>query len=283
MRQIKRLLGRHGFRFSKSMGQNFLIDPTVPQEIAAVSGAGVGVGVLEIGPGIGALTEQLAQRAERVTAIELDGRLLPILEETLKEYDNVSVVNGDVLKLDLPSLAAERFAGLTPVVCANLPYNITTPVLSALLEAKCFRSITVMIQREVARRICAAPRTSDYGAFSLFCQYHASCELLFEVPPESFLPAPKVTSAVVQLRPTEVPPVPVENEALFFRAVRASFAMRRKTLLNGLANGFSGQLTKGELSALIQSCGFPLNVRGEQLGLAEFARLAEAIEDAISC
>jgi 16S rRNA (adenine1518-N6/adenine1519-N6)-dimethyltransferase len=283
MRQIKRLLGRHGFRFSKSMGQNFLIDPTVPQEIAAVSGAGVGVGVLEIGPGIGALTEQLAQRAERVTAIELDGRLLPILEETLKEYDNVSVVNGDVLKLDLPSLAAERFAGLTPVVCANLPYNITTPVLSALLEAKCFRSITVMIQREVARRICAAPRTSDYGAFSLFCQYHASCELLFEVPPESFLPAPKVTSAVVQLRPTEVPPVPVENEALFFRTVRASFAMRRKTLLNGLANGFSGQLTKGELSALIQSCGFPLNVRGEQLGLAEFARLAEAIEDAISC
>ena len=201
MRQIKRLLGRHGFRFSKSMGQNFLIDPTVPQEIAAVSGTGVGVGVLEIGPGIGALTEQLAQRAERVTAIELDGRLLPILEETLKEYDNVSVVNGDVLKLDLPSLAAERFAGLTPVVCANLPYNITTPVLSALLEAKCFRSITVMIQREVARRICAAPRTSDYGAFSLFCQYHASCELLFEVPPESFLPAPKVTSAVVQLRP----------------------------------------------------------------------------------
>lgn len=282
MRQIRGLLGRHGFRFSRSMGQNFLIDPAVPRQIAAVSGAAPGVGVLEIGPGIGPLTEQLAQRAERVTAVELDGRLLPILEETLKGYDNVSLVNADVLRLNLPELVAERFDGLTPVVCANLPYNITTPVLTALLEAKCFRSVTVMIQREVARRVCAAPGTSDYGAFSLFCQYHAACELLFEVPPEAFLPAPKVTSAVVRLLPTEEPPVPVGNEALFFRTVRASFAMRRKTLVNGLASGFSGQLTKGELSQLIQSCGFPANVRGEQLGLAEFARLSQTIEEAIS-
>ena len=280
--QIKGLLNRHGFRFSKSMGQNFLIDPAIPQRIAAASGAGPGYGVLEIGPGIGPLTQQLAQLADQVAAVELDRALLPILQETMHDYTNVSIIPGDILKINLPELAATAFPGLVPIVCANLPYNITTPVLTALLEAKCFTSITVMIQREVAKRICAGPRTSDYGAFSLYCQYHATCELLFEVPPHSFIPAPKVTSAVIQLTPTPEPPVPVVDKNLFFRIVKASFAMRRKTLVNGLANGFSGQLTKAEVTDLLQSCGFPTNIRGEQLSLSDFAQLTQAFHTALS-
>lgn len=279
--QIKGLLRRHGFRFSKSMGQNFLIDPEVPLSIAEASGATASCGVLEIGPGIGPLTQQLAQRAGRVLAVELDTALLPILEETMAAYDNVTVRQGDILKQNLPQLVAEAFPDLTPMVCANLPYNITTPVLTALLDSQQFAAITVMIQREVAKRICAQPGTSDYGAFSLYCQYHANCELLFEVPPDSFLPAPKVTSAVIRLTPTQQPPVAVADEALFFRVVRAAFSMRRKTLANGLANGFSGQLSKGEVTALLQECGFAPTVRGEQLGLAEFAQLAEAIGQAL--
>lgn len=279
--QIKKLLNRHGFRFSKSMGQNFLIDPAIPQRIAEASGASPSYGVLEIGPGIGALTQQLAQRAGQVTAVELDQTLLPILQETIAIYPNVSIVPGDILKLNLPELAANAFFGLTPIVCANLPYNITTPVLTALLEAKCFTSITVMIQREVAKRICAAPRTSDYGAFSLYCQYHATCELLFDVSPDCFLPAPKVTSAVIQLTPTAAPPVPVADEKLFFRIVKASFAMRRKTLVNGLASGFSGQLSKAEITDLLQGCGFPPNIRGEQLSLSDFARLTQVFYDTL--
>lgn len=279
--QIKGLLRRHGFRFSKSMGQNFLINPDIPYNIAQASGADETCGVLEIGPGIGPLTQQLAQRAGRVVAVELDTALLPILQETMAEYDNVTIRHGDILKQNLPELVAEVFDGLTPMVCANLPYNITTPVLTALLESQQFTSITVMIQREVAKRICAQPGTSDYGAFSLYCQYHAQCELLFEVPPDCFIPAPKVTSAVLQLTPTQQPPVAVSDEGFFFRVVRAAFSMRRKTLANGLANGFSGQLTKGEITELIQSCGFAPTVRGEQLGLAEFAQLADAIQGAL--
>lgn len=279
--QMKALLHRYGFRFSKSMGQNFLIDPTVPQRTAAVSVTAPNCGVLEIGPGIGSLTEQLAQLAQRVTAVELDSALLPVLQETLADYPNVSIIAGDILKLNLTELVQRSFPGLTPVVCANLPYNITTPVLTTLLDSKLFHSITVMIQREVAKRICAKPGTSDYGAFSLYCQYHANCEICFEVPPDCFLPAPKVTSAVVQLTPIPAPPVPVINESLFFRIVRASFAQRRKTLVNGLTNGFSGQLTKGEIAERIQSCGFAPNIRGEQLSLSDFAQLAQAFSTAL--
>ena len=189
-KDIRALLARHGFRFSKSMGQNFLIEGWVPRDIAEASGADQTTGVLEIGPGIGPLTVQLARRAAKVAAVELDRALYPILDETLAPYDNVEVVPGDVMKLDLAALAADKFSGLTAIACANLPYNITTPVLTALIQAGCFASITVMIQREVALRICAAPGTADYGAFSVFCQYHTAPELLFEVPPECFLPAP---------------------------------------------------------------------------------------------
>lgn len=279
---IRMLLERHGFHFSKSMGQNFLIDPQIPADIAAASQADETCGVLEIGPGIGPLTSELAQRAGKVVSIELDRALLPILAETMAPYSNAEIVPGDVTRLDLKALIGEKFAGLRPIVCANLPYNITTPVLTALLESQQFSAITVMIQREVAKRICAQPGTSDYGAFSLYCQYHAQCELLFEVPPDCFIPAPKVTSAVIQLTPTPQPPVAVSDEGFLFRVVRAAFSMRRKTLANGLANGFSGQLTKGEITELIQSCGFAPTVRGEQLGLAEFAQLADAIQSALN-
>ena len=276
IREIKSLLARHGFHFSKSMGQNFLIQSWVPRDIAAASGAEPGVGVLEIGPGIGPLTDRLAGLADRVAAVELDRSLLPVLAETMAGHDNVEIVPGDILKLDVPALVGEKLAGLTPIVCANLPYNITTPVLTALLEARYFASITVMIQREVARRICAAPGTPDYGAFSIYCQVHAGTELLFDVPPDCFLPAPKVTSSVLRLTPRPLP-AEIEDAAFFFRVVRAAFAQRRKTLLNALGAAFGGQVSKEELAGLLAGCGLPPDVRGERLGIPEFAALARAL------
>ena len=276
-KDIRALLARHGFRFSKSMGQNFLIEGWVPRDIAEASGADETTGVLEIGPGIGPLTVQLARRAARVAAVELDRTLYPILDETLAPYPNAEVVPGDVMKLDLPALVADKFSGLTAIACANLPYNITTPVLTALIEAGCFASITVMIQREVALRICAAPGTGDYGAFSLFCQYHTVPEYLFEVGPECFLPAPKVTSAVIRLTPRREPPQTLVEETLFFQVVRASFAQRRKTLLNGLSSAFGSRVSKDGLRAVLAEAGLPENVRGETLGIPQFAALAAAL------
>lgn len=273
---IKALLARHGFHFSKSMGQNFLIEDWVPRDIADAAGLDRSCGVLEIGPGIGPLTCQLAQRAGKVTAIELDRSLLPILDETLAEYGNVEIVPGDVMKLDLPALLSEQFPGLAVHACANLPYNITTPVLTRLLESGRFRSITVMIQREVARRICAAPGTADYGAFSVLCQYYADCSLLFDVPPNCFLPAPKVTSTVLRLVPRSAPPVDADPEALF-QVVRAAFAQRRKTLLNGLSSACGSRFSKDELRNIITECGLPEDIRGERLGLDEFAQLADKL------
>ena len=270
---VKALLGRHGFRFSKRMGQNFLIAGWVPREIVAQSQIGRDCGVLEIGPGIGPLTVQLAQAAGRVTAVELDRTLLPILEETLAPYDNVTVISGDVLKLNLPALAAEHFPGLKPCACANLPYNITTPAITALLQAGCFQQVTVMIQREVALRICAQPGSSDYGAFSVFCQYHAHCRLLFDVSPSCFLPPPKVTSSVITLTPAP-PPAQVADETRFFQVVRAAFAQRRKTLLNALSAAFGSQYSKEELRQLLLTCDLPEDIRGERLGIPEFARIA---------
>ncbi len=276
VREIKALLGRHGFHFSKSMGQNFLIADWVPRDIADAAGLDEGCAVLEIGPGIGPLTQQLARRAGKVAAVELDSALLPILTETLADCPNVEVIPGDVMKLDLNALISGRFTGLTVKACANLPYNITTPVVTRLLEAGCFQSVTVMIQREVARRICAAPGDSDCGAFSLFCQYHARCELLFEVPPDCFLPAPKVTSAVVRLTPRAAPPVDVDRDALF-AVVKAAFAQRRKTLLNALSAAYGSRFSKDELRQIILDCGLSETVRGERLGLEQFAGLARRL------
>ena len=274
--EIKALLGRHGFRFSKSMGQNFLIADWVPRRIAEASGVDEGFGVLEIGPGIGPLTVQLSDRAARVAAVELDRSLLPLLAETLAGRDNVEVIPGDILKTDIPALVAQQFPGLRAAVCANLPYNITTPVITALVEAGCFESITVMIQREVARRICACAGTADYGAFSVWCQYHADCRLLFDVGPECFLPAPKVTSSVLQMVPRTAPPVAVEDEQMLLRTVKAAFALRRKTLVNSLGTGFPA-LSRQQLAEAVAACGLPPDVRGERLSLAQFAALSDEL------
>ena len=273
---IKALLSRHGFRFSKSMGQNFLIEDWVPRDIAHASGAAPGVGVVEVGPGIGPLTRELSLRADKVVSIELDRALLPILAETLSDYPNAEIFPGDVLKTDLPALVSEKLAGLSPIACANLPYNITTPAITALIEAGCFGSITVMIQREVARRICARPGTGDYGAFSVFCQYHTDPELLFDVPPDCFIPAPKVTSSVLRMVPRK-PPEEVDDPEHFFRVVRAAFAQRRKTLVNGLYAAFGQQLTKEQLANILTDCGLPADVRGERLGIPEFAGISRKI------
>ena len=274
---IRALLTRHGFHFSKSMGQNFLIQDWVPQQIADAAGLDADCGVLEIGPGIGPLTVQLARRAGRVAAVELDRSLLPILAETLAECPNAHVIPGDVMKLDLDGLVRAEFPGLTVKACANLPYNITTPVITRLLESQLFASITVMIQREVARRICAGPDSADRGAFSLFCQYHARCELLFDVGPECFLPAPKVTSSVVRLTPLSAPPVDAEPRALF-AVIRASFAQRRKTLLNALAAAYGSRFSKDELRQILHECGLSESVRGERLTLEEFSRLSKFLQ-----
>lgn len=276
IRDIKALQARHGFRFSKSMGQNFLIADWVPRDIADAAGLDENCAVLEIGPGIGCLTQQLSRRAGRVAAVELDASLLPILGETLAGCPNVEVISGDVMKLDLPAILSDKFSGFTVKACANLPYNITTPVLTRLLETERLASITVMIQREVARRICAAPGDADCGAFSLFCQYHARCQLLFEVPPDCFFPAPKVTSAVVQMIPRPEPPVAGDRDAIF-AVVKAAFSQRRKTLLNALSAAYGSRFSREQLRQVILDCGLPETIRGERLGLEQFAALASAL------
>ena len=273
---MKPLLAQHGFHFSKAKGQNFLIAPWVPASIAQEAGVDETAGVLEIGPGIGPLTQQLCLRAGKVCAVEVDTRLEPILKQTVGDFSNLEILWGDILKQDIPALVAEKFPGLRPMACANLPYYITTPILSALLEADCFDTVTVMVQKEVAQRIAAAPGTADYGAFSVFCQYYTEPELLFDVPPNCFLPQPKVTSAVITLRRRAARPWNVTDEAAFFRVVRSSFAMRRKKLSNGLTAGFP-ELGKAGIEDVLKFCGFPENVRGETLGIPEFARIANEI------
>ena len=273
---MKPLLAEHGFHFSKAKGQNFLIARWVPERIAEDSGVNENVGVLEIGPGIGPLTQQLALRAKKVCAVELDTRLKPILDLTVGEFDNLEIVWDDVLKQDVKALVAEKFAGLTPMACANLPYYITSPILSALLEAECFDAVTVMVQKEVALRIAAKPGTADYSAFTVFCQYYAEPELLFDVPAHCFMPQPKVTSAVITLRVRKERPWQIDDEDIFFRTVKASFAMRRKKLSNGLAAGFP-ELGKDGAADVIAACGLSENVRGETLDIAGFAAIANEI------
>ena len=273
---MKPLLAEHGFHFSKAKGQNFLIARWVPEQIALESGVEKDVGVLEIGPGIGPLTQQLCLRAGKVCAVEVDTRLEPLLQQTVGEFDNLQIVWGDVLKQDIPALVAEKFPGLRPMACANLPYYITSPILSALLEAECFEAVTVMVQKEVALRIAAQPGSADYSAFTVFCQYYAVPELLFDVPAHCFLPQPKVTSAVVTLRVRKEKPWNIADEQIFFRLVRASFAMRRKKLSNGIASGFP-ELGKAGAAEIIAAVGFEENVRGETLGIEEFAALANEI------
>ena len=273
---MKPLLAEHGFHFSKAKGQNFLIAPWVPQSIAEQAGVDDTAGVLEIGPGIGPLTQQLCLRAKKVCAVELDERLEPILDITVGEFDNLEIIWNDVLRLDLPALVKGEFEGLRPMACANLPYYITSPILTALLEADCFESVTVMVQKEVAQRIAAAPGSADYSAFTVFCQYYAQPQLLFDVPAHCFLPQPKVTSAVIQLKVRKHRDWDILDETVFFRTVRASFAMRRKKLANGLASGFP-ELGKSGAAEVIARAGFEANIRGEMLGIPEFAKIANEI------
>ena len=279
--EIRALLARHGFRFSKSLGQNFLTAAWVPERIAEEAGLDEQTGVLEVGPGIGCLTEQLSLRAGKVLAVELDKALKPVLAETLAGRDNVELLFGDVLKQDLPALVREKLPGLRPAVCANLPYNVTTPLLTAFLEAECFETVTVMIQREVARRICAPAGTADYGAFGLFVQWHCERSLLFDVPPSCFVPQPKVTSSVIRLTKRGEKPFAEEDEQLLFRVIRAAFNQRRKTLSNALTAGL-GELSKEQAEAVLQNCGFDPRIRGEAVDLEGFVKISNKVFAEIS-
>lgn len=275
---IRALLERHGFHFSKSMGQNFLLDPQIPADIAAASSADETCGVLEIGPGIGPLTAELAKRAGKVVSIELDKTLLPVLAETMAPFPNVEIIQGDALRLNLNALAAEKFQGLTPIVCANLPYNITSPALQKFVETPCFRSVTVLIQKEVAQRLSAPQGSPEGGAFSLFLQYRMEVEELFEVPRDKFLPAPKVDSAVLRCVRQQRPAVEVSDEAFFFKVLRGAFLLRRKTLVNSLSAALPGW-DKAALQAAIEDCGLLPDVRGERLRLQDFAALSERLQE----
>ncbi len=268
---LKPLLKRHGFTFSKGLGQNFLCEESIPVAIAEGAGVDKDTCVIEVGPGVGALTKELLVRADRVTAIELDKRLPALLRETVGDFDNFSLVEGDILKVNLPEICSS-FNGKKTVACANLPYYITTPAITALIECGCFESITVMVQREVARRICAKPATSDYGAFTVYINYHAEASVVTEVDRECFIPAPNVDSTVVRLDIRKTPPVSSDKKELF-RLVKAAFAQRRKTLVNCLSFAYKDRISKSELEDILLSMGLSKNVRGEELSLAEYAEL----------
>ena len=273
---VKDILSRHGFTFSKKLGQNFLINPSVCPRMAEMGGAAPGVGVLEVGPGIGVLTYELAQRADKVVAIELDDRLLPVLDETLGDFDNVTIIHGDVLKIDLPAVIREEFQGLDVVVCANLPYYITSPIVMGLLEAKLpIRAITVMVQKEAAARICAAPGSREAGALSAAVSYYADPQVLFGVSRGSFMPAPDVDSAVIRLNIRPQPAVSPRDEALFFRVIKAGFSQRRKTLMNSLTSGVA--LSKVQLAQALELSGIKATARAEELTLEDFCRLSDQI------
>ncbi len=273
---MKHLLAKYGFHFSKAKGQNFLTQRWVPQRIAEESGVGKDWGVVEIGPGFGPLTQELCLRAGKVVALELDTSLAPVLAETVGEFSNLEIRYADAMKTDLTELTETEFPGLHVMACANLPYYITSPVLTRLLESRCFEQVTVMVQKEVAQRICAAPGTADYSAFTVFCNYYAQPELLFDVPASCFMPQPKVTSAVLRLKTLPEPPTEILDEGLFFRVVRAAFAQRRKTLLNALSAGL-GSLGKEALGDILARCGISPSVRGETLSLKDFAAIANAM------
>ncbi len=274
---IRPLLEKHGFHFSKSMGQNFLIRDWVPRRILEVAGITRDDGVLEIGPGIGVLTQELCSAAGEVVAVELDHRLIPVLQETLAGFSNAEIVSGDIMKLDLMQLLSDQLPGLPLKVCANLPYNITTPVLRLLMESERFAQITVMIQKEVAQRICAKPGTPEYGAFTVFTEFYASPSICFDVPPDCFYPRPKVTSTVITLH-RKTRDISPEDRDFLFSITRAAFSQRRKTLVNSLSSLFAGKLTKEELQAAVAACGFDPLVRGERLSLRDYLTLSSYIK-----
>ncbi len=277
---IKDVMGRHGFTFSKSLGQNFIINPGVCPRIADEGGAAEGFGALEIGAGVGVLTAELAKRADRVVCVELDTRLLPVLDETLCDFDNVTIINDDVLKADLNKIADEYFGDMPFVVCANLPYYITSPVIMKLLESRLpADSITVMVQKEAAQRLCADVGSRDAGAVTVAVNYYAEAQKLFDVSRGSFMPSPNVDSAVIRLDIREKPPIGISDEKFFFRVIKAAFAQRRKTASNSLSAGLN--LPKETVNKAIESAGFTPTVRPESLTMEELGALSEALYNAV--
>ena len=274
---IKWIKKKYGFRFSKSLGQNFITEKSVIDDI--VEGAGLGPGdlVIEIGPGIGVLTNELCQLADKVVAVELDKRLIPVLGETLTEYDNVKVINADVLELDLNKLIEDEFSGMEVVICANLPYYITSPVIMKLLEDKLpITAITVMVQKEAAQRICAPVGSRESGAVTVSVNYYAESSLQFHVSAGSFMPAPKVDSAVIRLDVRKEPPV-ITDEEKFFRVVKAAFSQRRKVISNSLSSGL--KMSKDEINEVLAAANVPSNARAEKLSLDDFAAIAGNLRD----
>lgn len=270
---IRDVLSRHGFSFSKGLGQNFLINPTVCPRMAEMGNAKPGWGIIEIGAGVGVLTAELARRADKVVCIEIDSRLLPVLDETLAEFDNIKIVNEDVLKVDLHKLIEQEFAGMPVAVCANLPYYITSPIIMNLLEAHLpITSLTVMVQKEAAARLCAEPGSREVGAVSIAVRYYSDPKILFQVSRGSFLPAPEVDSTVIRLDVRDHPPVEVGSEEQFFKVVRAAFSQRRKTLPNTLSAGLG--IPKSQAIEMLEKAGIPTNLRAEQLTLDQFALLS---------
>ncbi|MBO4893762.1 MAG: 16S rRNA (adenine(1518)-N(6)/adenine(1519)-N(6))-dimethyltransferase RsmA [Clostridia bacterium] len=279
--EIKKLLEINNFHFSKSLGQNFIINPAVCPKMAEMSGIDGESGVIEIGPGIGVLTAELAKRAKKVVCIELDSKLLPLLGITLKEFDNIEIINADVLKTDLHALIKEKFAGMKVFVCANLPYYITSPVIMALLESRInVESITVMVQKEAAERMCAPVGSRDSGAVTVAVNYYAEAQKLFDVSAGSFMPAPKVDSSVMKLTVRKTPAVDVTDEAFFFKTVRAAFGQRRKTASNSISSGLG--VAKQAVIKAISDCGFAPDIRAEALSMEDLAKLSEAIKANIS-
>lgn len=270
---IRDVLSRHGFSFSKGLGQNFLINSTVCPRMAEMGNAKPGWGIIEIGAGVGVLTAELARRADKVVCIEIDSRLLPVLDETLAEFDNIKIVNEDVLKVDLHKLIEQEFAGMPVAVCANLPYYITSPIIMNLLEAHLpIASLTVMVQKEAAARLCAEPGSREVGAVSIAVRYYSDPKILFQVSRGSFLPAPDVDSTVIRLDVRDRPPVEVGSEEQFFKVVRAAFSQRRKTLPNTLSAGLG--IPKAQAIEMLEKAGIPTNLRAEQLTLDQFALLS---------
>lgn len=275
---ISQLLQRHGFHLSKALGQNFLINGTVCPRMAEMCGADENTGVLEVGPGIGVLTVQLAQRAQKVVSVELDKRLLPVLGETLAEYDTVSVVSGDILKIDLQSLCEEQFEGKEFCVCANLPYYITSPVIMRFLESGLpIRTITVMVQKEAAKRLCALPGSRECGAVSVGVHYRCRPEILFDVGRSSFMPPPNVDSAVIRLNILKSPSVQVRDEELFFRLVKAAFGKRRKTLVNSVSSSLPFE--KNLLAGALRGHGLSESIRAERMTMENFAQLSNFLSE----
>lgn len=273
---IRDVLSRHGFSFSKGLGQNFLINPTVCPRMAEMGNAQPGWGMIEIGAGVGVLTAELAERADKVVCIEIDSRLLPILDETLSEYDNIKIVNEDVLKVDLHKLIAEEFSNMPVAVCANLPYYITSPIIMNLLESRLpISSLTVMVQKEAAQRICAQPGSREVGAVSIAVRYYCEPQVLFQVSRGSFMPSPDVDSTVIRLDIRKEPAVQVNKEHDFFRVVKAAFSQRRKTLSNTLSSGLG--IPKAQAIELLEQANVPSNLRAEQLSMQQFADIANAL------